>query len=176
VQGAVRGAWGARCGVLVPSAECRVPGAGCAVRSAECGVRSAECGIEFARQSDMGAKDFTELRAWQLARRLKVEVDRAILAKPAAQAHRKFHEQLSDAVRSAPRNLAEGFGRYAHREFAHFTRIALASLKEVQNHILDAKDQALLDDEEHDRLWKLSNEAVASTTALLKYLAGKKRG
>jgi four helix bundle protein len=121
----------------------------------------------------MGAKDFTELRAWQLARRLKVEIDRAILAKPAALANRKFHDQLSDAVRSAPRNLAEGFGRYSHREFAHFTRIARASLKETQNHILDARDQSIIDEGELKELWKLSDEALASTTALLKYLTGR---
>jgi four helix bundle protein len=122
----------------------------------------------------MGARDFTELRAWQLARRLKVEVDRAVLAKPGALAQCKFHEQLSDAVRSAPRNLAEGFGRYSHREFAHFTRIARASLKETQNHILDARDQSIIDEGEFEQLWKLSDEAVAAATALLKYLTGGK--
>jgi four helix bundle protein len=128
----------------------------------------------LALPSSMGAKDFTELRAWQLARQLKVEVDRAILAKPAAFTHGKFHEQLSDAVRSAPRNLAEGFGRYTHREFAHFTRIARASIKETQNHILDARDQAIIDEDEFEPLWKLSNEALASTTALLRYLTRRK--
>ena len=122
----------------------------------------------------MGARDFTELRAWQLARRLKVEVDRAVLAKPGALAQRKFHEQLSDAVRSAPRNLAEGFRRYSHRQFAHFTRIARASLKETQNHILDARDQSIIDEGEFKQLWKLSDEAVAAATALLKYLTGGK--
>jgi hypothetical protein len=56
----------------------------------------------------MGAKQFTQLRAWQLARQLKVEVDEAILAKPEAQTDRRFCDQLPDAVRSAPRNLAPG--------------------------------------------------------------------
>ena len=120
----------------------------------------------------MGARDFTELRAWLLARRLKVEVDRAVLAKPGALAQRKFHEQLWDAVGSVPRNLAEGFGRYSHREFAHFTRIARASLKETQNHILDARDQSIIDEGEFKQLWKRSDEAVAAATALLKYLTG----
>jgi four helix bundle protein len=103
----------------------------------------------------VGAKRFTELQAWQLARQLKVEVGEAILAKPEAQA-----DQLSDAVRSAPRNLAEGFGRYHHREFAHFTRIARSSLKETQNHILDAHDRRLIDQLVLERL--------------LKYLTGRK--
>jgi hypothetical protein len=90
-------------------------------------VPSAKCGILLAFRYRMGAKDFTELRAWQLARQLKVEVDREILAMPIARANRRFHDQLYDAVRSAPRNLAEGFGRFNHREFAYFTRIARSS-------------------------------------------------
>ena len=128
---------GAECWVLgaVLGAVCRVPGAGMPLAVAWC----------------MGAKHFTELRAWQLARQLKVEVDRAILAKAAALADRKFCEQLSDAVRLAPRNLAEGFGRFGHRE------------------------QSLIDEAEFDRLWKLSDEALASTTALLKYLTRRTR-
>jgi four helix bundle protein len=123
----------------------------------------------------MGAKRFTELRAWQLARQLKVEVDRTILANPAAQADRRFFDQVSDAARSAPRNLAEGFGRFGHREFAHFTNIARASLQETQNHILDAQDRGFVTNEEFERLWTLSDEALASTTALLKYLNRRKR-
>jgi len=121
----------------------------------------------------MGAKRFTELRAWQLARQLKVEVDRTILANPAAQADRRFFDQVSDAVRSAPRNLAEGFGRYSHREFAQFTRVARASLAETQNHILDAKDRQFIDEATYDQLWQLSDAALASATALLKYLTSR---
>jgi four helix bundle protein len=117
----------------------------------------------------MGAKHFTDLVAWQLAHRLKIQVD-AILARPRAQRDRRFCTQLSDAVRSAPRNLAEGFGHFSHREFARFVRIARASLQETQNHLIDARDQGLVDAEEFTRLWQLSDEALAVTTALLKYL------
>ena len=126
----------------------------------------AGCGTRLARARRMGVKRFTELRAWQLARQLKIEVDRTILANPKAQADRKFFDQLSDAVRSAPRNLAEGFGRFGHKEFAHFTNISRASLQEVQNHLLDASDRDFTTEAEHRRLWALSEEALASTTAL----------
>jgi four helix bundle protein len=118
----------------------------------------------------MGAKRFTELRAWQLARQLKIEVDRVILANPKVQADRRFYDQLSDAVRSAPRNLAEGFGRFGRKEFAHFTSIARSSLQEVQNHLLDASDRGFTTDAEHNKLWNLSEAALACTTALLKSL------
>ena len=118
----------------------------------------------------MGVRRFTDLRAWQLARQLKIEVDRVVLAKPEVQGDRKFFEQLSDAVRSAPRNLAEGFGRFGRKEFAHFTSIARSSLQEVQNHLLDASDRGFTTESEHRKLWALSEEAVACTTALLKSL------
>ena len=123
----------------------------------------------------MGASRFTDLRAWQLARQLKVEVDRTVLANPQAQADRKFFDQLSDAVRSAPRNLAEGFGRFGHNEFAHFTSIARSSLQEVQNHLLDASDRDFTTGAEHRKLWSLSEEALACTTALLKSLNRRNR-
>ncbi|HTM33428.1 MAG TPA: four helix bundle protein [Vicinamibacterales bacterium] len=124
----------------------------------------------------MGVHRFTDLRAWQLARQLKVEVDRVILAKPEVQADRKFFEQLSDAVRSAPRNLAEGFGRFGRREFAHFTSIARSSLQEVQNHLIDASDRQFTTEPEHRALWELSEEALACTTGLLKSLNRRDRG
>ena len=144
------------------------------MQSAGCWVRVPGTASGLLGILGVGAKDFTELRAWQLARRLKVEVDRAILAKPAARAQRRFHEQLSDAVCSAPRNLAEGFRRcYPPR---------------VRTLLADCQSESQGNPESHPRRegpvhhrrsrvrppWQLSNEAVASTTALLKYLTRRK--
>ncbi|MCC7177215.1 MAG: four helix bundle protein [Acidobacteria bacterium] len=123
----------------------------------------------------MGAKHFTDLVAWQLSHKLKVEVD-AILARPAAQRDGRFCAQASDAARSAPRNLAEGFGHFSHREFARFVRIARASLQETQNHLIDARDKGVVTNEEFDRLWKLSDEALAVVTGLFKYLTAGRKG
>ena len=71
-----------------------------------------------------------------------------------------------------PRNSCEA--SRANALFAHFTRIARASLKETQNHVLDARDQSIIGEEEFTHLWQLSDDALASTTALLKYLIGPK--
>ena len=70
-----------------------------------------------------GFKDFRDIVAWQLAHELKVRVD-IFIRSPPFRAHYKFSEQLSDAARSAPRNIAEGHGRFKHKEFAQFVRIA----------------------------------------------------
>lgn len=86
------------------------------------------------------AKDFTELVAWQLAdelRRLIFE----ITARPAAARDFRYCDQCKDAARSGPSNIAEGFGRYRHRDFAHFLRIAIGSLKEVQDLLIDGHER-----------------------------------
>lgn len=90
-----------------------------------------------------GFKDFREIVAWQLANQLKIEVD-ALLARPEFKRRYKFCEQFDDAARSAPRNIAEGFARFKHKEFAQFTRVAKGSEAEVLNHLIDAQDQRLI--------------------------------
>jgi len=42
------------------------------------------------------------------------------------------------------------------------------------DHVLDARDQSIIGEEEFTHLWQLSDDALASTTALLKYLIGPK--
>src|SRR5690242_6929151 len=49
----------------------------------------------------------------------------------------KFRDQITESARSAPANLAEGFGCYRHPEFARYVRIARASLLEAHNHLGD---------------------------------------
>lgn len=94
-----------------------------------------------------GLKDFREIAAWRLSREVKILA--YPIVKRAAAAHDfKFRDQLQDAARSAPRNIAEGFARYKHKEFAQFVRIANGSLGEVLNHFVDAVDNGYLSAEE----------------------------
>ncbi len=83
---------------------------------------------------------------------------------------RKLCDQLRDSARSAPRNLAEGFGRFKPREFAHFTRIARASLVETLNHLEDALRCKYITPEEANPLLALNRRALKATTGLLRYL------
>jgi len=83
----------------------------------------------------MGAKTFEELRAWQCAAELSDRVV-AICATPALQHDFKFRDQLRDAGEGAPRLIAEGFGRWGHREFARYLVMAKAEVMEVKNDLL----------------------------------------
>jgi four helix bundle protein len=110
----------------------------------------------------MGARDFTELICWQLA----TELNRfmwPIIERPRVKAHRKFCEQVEDAAGSAPRNIAEGFGRYDHKEFAQYVKVALASEQETRTNILECFDKKLITIEERDAGLQLAKRAISAT-------------
>jgi four helix bundle protein len=52
-----------------------------------------------------------------------------------------FCDQIRESARSAPANIAEGFGKYDPPEFRRYLGIAVGSLKETQNHLRDALAQ-----------------------------------
>ncbi len=74
----------------------------------------------------MGAKDFTELYSWQRSKQLQVIIHE-LIKRPMVARERKFCDQIGDSADSAPRNIAEGFGRFEGKEFAQFLKVAIAS-------------------------------------------------
>ena len=117
----------------------------------------------------MGIKDFRDLVAWQLADELRREVI-AFTDKPPAARDFKFCNQIRDAISSACRNTCEGWGRFRPAENARFLEFAHASLCEVQDGLIEAKQKKYIDDKLHDRLWTLSKRALAANTNYMKYL------
>jgi four helix bundle protein len=116
-----------------------------------------------------GWKDFTEIAAWQHARALKLQVD-ALLRKPEIAEQFKFRSQISDAARSGPRNIAEGFARFSNRDFARFVRMAKASEAEVINHLIDAFDQRLITEDELINTRHLARRAMGAAIGLIRHL------
>jgi four helix bundle protein len=116
-----------------------------------------------------GFRSFTDFAAWQHAYALRRAVlplcRRAIAARDY-----KLHDQVREAARSGPRNIAEGFGRYRHREFAQFVRIARGSELELLNHLQEAFDSGHLNDEEYRELEEMARKAIAAATGLIRYL------
>ena len=115
------------------------------------------------------ARDFTELIAWQRADDLERFV-REILKRPTLARDSDFCEQAASAAASAPRNIAEGFGRFAPIQFANFLRIAIGSELETKNQILKAWQRGAITDEEHWVGVVLSKRAIAATVGLRRYL------
>ena len=129
-------------------------------------------GLSLAPTNDVGGwKDFRDIVAWQRARELKVRVDE-LLKRPAFRLKFKYRDQLEDAVRSAPRNIAEGFGRFGNKEFARFARIAKGSELEVLNHLIDAHDQGLITKDEFSQYEECVQSALAALVGLIRHLEG----
>ena len=114
----------------------------------------------------MSVRDFRDLVAWQLADALRWEVVQFTSEGPASRDFR-FRDDIRASAGSAPANIAEGFGRFRPRPFAQFLEYAEASLEETQDHLLEAKDRALIDAKLFSRLWNLAKAAERATTNLL---------
>jgi four helix bundle protein len=116
-----------------------------------------------------GARHFRDLICWQLSNALKLALYE-LADSPQVQRDLRFRDQLRDAAASAPRNIAEGFGRRTHREFAQFLDIARGSLMECQNHLQDAVDRRYLPVESYTPLDILAKRACGAVARLQRYL------
>jgi four helix bundle protein len=116
-----------------------------------------------------GVRHFRDLVCWQLAQELKCALYR-LTDGPQVRTDLRFREQVRDAAASAPRNIAEGFGRRSHREFAHFLDIARGSLMECQNHLQDAVDRGYLAQNDFNALNTLAQRTCGAVARLQRYL------
>jgi len=116
-----------------------------------------------------GWKHFRDIAAWQYARDLKIRVDE-YLERPHIKRRYRLYDQLYDAVRSGPSNIAEGFGKYGNKEFARYARIAKGSEVEVLNHLIDLRDQRLISEAELMLAEQSANKAIGAVTGLIRHL------
>jgi four helix bundle protein len=115
----------------------------------------------------LAARKFEDLIVWQLAvKRLVYQLTRT---GPASRDF-KFRDQIRDSAASAPRNISEGFKRFDPPEFAHFMKMACASLTETQNHLLHGKDEKYFSDEEFTPTWRINCRALRAGNRLHAYL------
>jgi four helix bundle protein len=116
-----------------------------------------------------GFKSHRDLVAWQLAYTLRRAVnplcDRVFAANDFA-----LHRNIREAARSAPRNIAEGFGRFQHKDFARFVRQAKGSEVEMLDHLQEAHDSGYLDDNELASLEHATRQAIKAANGLIRYL------
>jgi four helix bundle protein len=121
----------------------------------------------------MSANDLREVRAWQLAHLLNLRVDLFLLS-PDFKRHYRRVEQLGDAVRSGPRNIAEGFA-HDRRAFADRVRVARGSEAEVLNHLIAAYDQRLITLDELQIAERLTRRAMRAANGLIRQLEAADR-
>ena len=87
--------------------------------------------------------NFEKLEVWQKAMDLTVEIYKITNDFPKSEQF-SLTDQLRRAISSVTANIAEGTGRLSHKDQAHFTTIAFASLMETMNHLLLAEKLAYI--------------------------------
>ena len=82
---------------------------------------------------------FENMKAWQEARKLVVDVYRLLDGFPKFETY-ALCDQIRRSVVSVSSNLAEGSGRFSLKEQLHFYEISYGSLMEAYNQLIIAAD------------------------------------
>ena len=122
-----------------------------------------------------GVQRFEDFDCWKLSNELKLALYK-VLERPHIRTDREFCDDVRDAAKSAPSNIAEGFGRRSDKEFARVLDIARGSLNECRNHIGDARDRHFINEHERSVLDSLASRALGAVAGLQRYLRGGGRG
>jgi len=123
--------------------------------------------IPSARGYRRCVNDFRRLVVWQRAHEAALETYRATRAFPSDERF-GLTTQLRRAAASIAANIAESCGRATARDEGRFLQIALGSARELEYHLLLARDLGLLDAEAHTLLHGLSVETQKMLAALLR--------
>jgi four helix bundle protein len=121
----------------------------------------------WARMAGVGT--FRELGAWKLAYELRRSVV-ALCWRVLRARDFELHRQLRNAARSGPSNIAEGFARYKHKDFARFVRVGKGSEVELLNHFQEAFDEGYLTKLELATLEHKARKAIKAANGLIRYL------
>jgi len=116
----------------------------------------------------MTVKDHRELACWQLSAQLRDELI-PILDAIRFPKDLDFCRDLSRSARSAPANIAEGFGQ-STRTFHRHLNIAKGSLRESGEHLDEALGRHYVTIQQHDRFKTLANRALKAADRLSQYL------
>ena len=87
----------------------------------------------------MGIKKFTELRVWQAARTITMDIYKLTRHFPVDERF-ALASQMRRAMISIGANIAEGFGRWSPKDRARFYELSKASAEELRHHLIVASD------------------------------------
>jgi four helix bundle protein len=110
---------------------------------------------------------FEDLRAWQCAMPLALQVYRATSDFPKHEIY-GLSSQLRRAAVSVPSNIAEGKGRNSDKELCQFLNHARGSVCEVQTQLMLAQQIGYLDKPQSQRLLSQAAEVGRLLNGLIK--------
>jgi four helix bundle protein len=117
-------------------------------------------------------RDFRELKVWEEAPALALNVYRATARFPREEIY-GLTSQIRRAAISIAATIAEGCGRDGQVELPRFLRIAMGSASELEYHLLLAFDLNLLSKSDYDRLQNDATEVKRMLAALIQKLTAE---
>ena len=112
---------------------------------------------------------FTDIEAWKIARKLRVEVY-GIVRKLPSEERFDLGSQMRKAGVSCTANIAEGYGRYHFQENIQFCRISRGPLYETQDHLITCLDNEYITKEKYDAVWATSEDGIRVLDGYIRYL------
>lgn len=122
----------------------------------------------------MALKTYKELKVWQKAMDLTVEIYRLVSLLPKSETY-ALSDQMRRAAVSIPSNIAEGYGRNSTKEFIQFLAIARGSQLELETQVQICQRLEYFSDDEIDLVLHLCTEINKMLNALIKKLAASDR-
>ncbi len=119
------------------------------------------------------ARDYTKIKAWQLADQLALLVYRATKQFPKDEAWGLTSQMRRSAV-SVAANIVEGSARKNRNEYLQFLYIAISSLAELSYYTRFTKELDYLDTNTYGKLWAKTQESLRTLQGLISYIEKSK--
>jgi len=100
---------------------------------------------------------FEDLKVWQLAHKLSIEVATLVKSFPKEEKY-DLSSQMRRSARSIPSDISEGFGRFHFNDKLTFYERCRASLGELRNHFEEALGNRYIDKDSFDRFFQKMSE------------------
>lgn len=112
---------------------------------------------------------FENLEVWRLSFKFALKIYKITAGFPSDEKY-ALSSQLKRSASSISANIADGKGRESDKEFKRFLYIARGSLEESKSHLLLAQQLNYIDDENFNKVEKLSEEVGLKLNGLIKSL------
>lgn len=113
----------------------------------------------------MKSSDYRQLKVWQEAMDLTVEIYSLVNKFPRAENY-ALSDQMRRSVVSIPSNIAEGQGRNSDKEFVNFLSIARGSLWELETQIEISERLHYIDSGQKNKVYEQTEEIGKMLNAL----------
>ncbi|MFI0845756.1 four helix bundle protein [Mesorhizobium sp. IMUNJ 23232] len=114
-------------------------------------------------------ESYRDLRVWRAGIELTVACYAETKNFPQTETY-GLTSQIRRASTSIPANIAEGYGRDQAGSYVEFLRVAQGSLKELETHVIVAKEVGYLSSHQEARLLQKSDEVGRMLRALIRGL------